>query len=130
VRRRVIAGGLVRATILVDGFVRGTRTIDREPFPDIDLRPDVLYVEDGPVLTSAGLAAGIDLCLHIIRTDYGAAVANAVARLAVVAPVRPGGQAQFIESPLPSENGTSLADTRAWALQRLHEPLTVPQQET
>jgi transcriptional regulator GlxA family with amidase domain len=85
----------------------------------------VLYVEDGPILTSAGLAAGIDLCLHIVRTDYGAAVANAVARLAVVAPVRPGGQAQFIESPLPPETGTSLATTRAWALERLHEPLTL-----
>jgi transcriptional regulator GlxA family with amidase domain len=94
-------------------------------FPAVDVRADVLYVEDGPILTSAGLAAGIDLCLHIVRTDYGATVANAVARLAVVAPIRPGGQAQFIESPLPPENGTSLADTRLWALQRLHEPLTL-----
>jgi transcriptional regulator GlxA family with amidase domain len=97
----------------------------RERFPLIDLRADVLYVEDGPILTSAGLAAGIDLCLHMIRTDYGAAVANAVARLAVVAPVRPGGQAQFIETPLPPEKGTSLATTRAWALHRLNEPLTL-----
>ncbi|MFF5210990.1 GlxA family transcriptional regulator [Streptosporangium sp. NPDC000396] len=94
-------------------------------FPAVNLRPDVLYVEDGPILTSAGLAAGIDLCLHIIRTDYGAAVANAVARLAVVAPVRPGGQAQFITSPLPPERGTSLALTRAWVLERLEDPLTL-----
>jgi transcriptional regulator GlxA family with amidase domain len=93
-------------------------------FPEVELRPDVLYVEDGDVLTSAGLSAGIDLCLHLVRTDYGAAVANAVARLVVAAPVRPGGQAQFIESPLPPETGTSLAPTRAWALERLHEPLT------
>ncbi|MEV6866276.1 helix-turn-helix domain-containing protein [Streptosporangium subroseum] len=94
-------------------------------FPAVDVRPDVLYVEDGPVLTSAGLAAGIDLCLHIIRTDYGAVAANEVARLAVVAPVRPGGQAQFIATPLPPERGASLAVTRAWALERLDEPLTL-----
>ena len=94
-------------------------------FPSVDVRPDVLYVEDGPILTSAGLAAGIDLCLHIVRRDYGATVANSVARLAVVAPSRPGGQAQFIERPLPPENGTSLAPTRAWALERLHQPLTL-----
>lgn len=94
-------------------------------FPLVDVHADVLYVEDGPVLTSAGLAAGIDLCLHIVRTDYGAAVANQIARLAVFAPVRHGGQAQFIERPLPPEDGTSLAGTRAWALERLHEPLTL-----
>ncbi len=94
-------------------------------YPQVDVRADVLYVEDGPVLTSAGLAAGIDLCLHIIRSDYGAAVANTVARLAVVAPIRPGGQAQFIERPLPPQIGTSLGETRAWAQEHLHEPLTL-----
>ncbi|WP_433433857.1 GlxA family transcriptional regulator [Nonomuraea sp. CA-141351] len=94
-------------------------------FPSIDVRPDVLFVEDGPIFTSAGAAAAIDLCLHLIRLDYGAAVANAAARLAVVSPVRPGGQAQFIETPLPPERGTSLAPTRAWALERLDRPLTL-----
>ncbi|WP_433256018.1 GlxA family transcriptional regulator [Streptosporangium sp. CA-135522] len=94
-------------------------------FPAVKVQPDVLYVEDGDVLTSAGLSAGIDLCLHMIRTDYGAAVANAVARLAVFAPVRPGGQAQFIDLPLPSERGVSLAETREWVLRRLHESLTL-----
>jgi transcriptional regulator GlxA family with amidase domain len=93
-------------------------------FPAVELHPDVLYVEDGNVLTSAGLSAGIDLCLHLVRTDYGAATANAVARLVVAAPVRPGGQAQFIAAPLPAETGTSLAATREWALERLDEPLT------
>lgn len=93
-------------------------------FPAVDLRPDVLYVQDGNLLTSAGLSAGIDLCLHLVRTDYGAATANAVARLVVAAPVRPGGQAQFIEAPLPPETGASLAATRSWALERLNEPLT------
>ncbi|WP_455566316.1 hypothetical protein [Nocardia amikacinitolerans] len=90
----------------------------------MELRPDVLYVEDGNILTSAGLSAGIDLCLHLVRTDYGAATANSAARLVVAAPVRPGGQAQFIRTPLPPETGTSLAATRSWALGRLHEPLT------
>ncbi|OPC80330.1 AraC family transcriptional regulator [Embleya scabrispora] len=97
----------------------------RRRFPAVDLRPDVLYVEDGPILTSAGLSAGIDLCLHLIRTDHGAAIANTVARLVVAAPVRPGGQAQFIETPLPAETGVSLAETRAWALARLDRPLTL-----
>jgi transcriptional regulator GlxA family with amidase domain len=97
----------------------------RQRFPTVDLQPDVLYVEDGPILTSAGLAAGIDLCLHLVRTDFGARVANMVARHVVVAPVRPGGQAQFLDSPLPAERGTSLAATRQWALARLPEPMTL-----
>lgn len=96
-----------------------------ERFPSVTPQPDVLYIQDGNIVTSAGLAAGIDLCLHLIRVDHGAATANEVARLGVVAPVRPGGQAQFIRSPLPAENGTTLADTRAWVLRRLGEPLTL-----
>ncbi|MEV7445804.1 helix-turn-helix domain-containing protein [Streptomyces sp. NPDC091204] len=94
-------------------------------FPDVDLVPDVLFVEDGRMLSSAGMSAGIDLCLHLVRRDHGAAVANTTARLVVAAPVRPGGQAQYIETPLPPERGTSLAATRAWALARLHEPTTL-----
>ncbi|CAG6393961.1 Transcriptional regulator, AraC family with amidase-like domain [Actinacidiphila cocklensis] len=96
-----------------------------ERYPAVDVQPDVLFVQDGPLVTSSGYAAGIDLCLHIIRTDYGAAVANSVARHALVAPVRPGGQAQFTETPLPAETGTSLAETRAWAMTRLDQPLTL-----
>jgi transcriptional regulator GlxA family with amidase domain len=99
--------------------------IFRQRYPAVTLEPDVLFVEDGPVFTSAGLAAGIDLCLHLVGSDHGAAAANTVARLAVVAPVRPGGQAQFIETPLPAETGVSLAATRAWALQSLDQPLTL-----
>lgn len=94
-------------------------------FPAVDVQPDVLYVQDGQILTSAGLAAGMDLCLHMIRTDHGAAVANAAARLCVVAPVRPGGQAQFVDSALPPERGSVLADTREWARQRLHDRLNL-----
>ncbi|WP_307817662.1 GlxA family transcriptional regulator [Nocardia acididurans] len=97
----------------------------RHRFPAVRLQPDVLFVDDGDILTSAGVAAGLDLCLHLIRRDYGAAVANTVGRLGVIAPTRPGGQAQFLETPLPPESGTSLADTRAWALARLDEPLTL-----
>ncbi|MEV8632542.1 helix-turn-helix domain-containing protein [Streptosporangium sp. NPDC051023] len=93
--------------------------------PAIDVRPDVLYVDDGQVLTSAGAAAAIDLCLHLIRLDHGSAAANAAARATVVSPVRPGGQAQFIQTPLPPERGTSLAATRAWALELLDRPLTL-----
>ncbi|MFE2418068.1 GlxA family transcriptional regulator [Streptomyces hokutonensis] len=97
----------------------------RERYPALDLRGDVLYVQDGQILTASGYAAGIDLCLHIIRTDYGAAVANEVARLALVAPVRPGGQTQFTQTPLPPERGTACADTRGWAMRNLDKPLTL-----
>ncbi|TDC02466.1 helix-turn-helix domain-containing protein [Nonomuraea longispora] len=94
-------------------------------FTEVDVQPDRLFVEDGGIYTSAGAAAAIDLCLHLVRLDYGAAVANTAARLAVVSPVRPGGQSQYIETPLPAERGTSLAATRAWALERLDRPLSL-----
>ncbi|WP_251092846.1 helix-turn-helix domain-containing protein [Streptomyces sp. Caat 7-52] len=97
----------------------------RRRHPDIDVQGDVLYAQDGQFLTSSGYAAGIDLCLHIIRTDYGAAIANEVARLALVAPVRPGGQTQFTQTPLPPERGTACADTRGWAMRNLDKPLTL-----
>jgi transcriptional regulator GlxA family with amidase domain len=96
-----------------------------ERYPSVVVQPDVLFVQDGRLLTSSGYAAGIDLCLHLVRTDYGAAIANTVARLALVAPVRPGGQAQFTDTPLPPETGTSLAETRAWIMTRLDRPLTL-----
>jgi transcriptional regulator GlxA family with amidase domain len=76
-------------------------------------------------MTSAGVAAGIDLCLHLVRKDHGAEAANAVARRMVVAPVRQGGQAQFVARPLPADGTSGLAATRTWMLERLHEPLTV-----
>jgi transcriptional regulator GlxA family with amidase domain len=94
-------------------------------YPAVDVDPDVLYVDEGRVLTSAGVAAGIDLCLHIMRRDHGAEYANAVARRIVVAPHRDGGQAQFVDRPLPPAPATGLQDTRAWALARLDEPLTI-----
>lgn len=93
-------------------------------YPAVDVDPGVLYVDDGQILTSAGVAAGIDLCLHLVRRDHGATVANAIARDTVVAPHRSGGQAQFIERPVEAGGG-GLEATRAWALQRLEQPLTV-----
>jgi transcriptional regulator GlxA family with amidase domain len=97
----------------------------RRRYPQVDLQADVLYVQDGRYFTASGYAAGIDLCLHVIRTDYGAAVANEVARLALVAPVRPGGQTQFTHTPLPPERGTACSDTRGWAMRNLDKPLTL-----
>lgn len=95
----------------------------RHPLVVVDGR--VLYTDDGDVLTSAGKAAGIDLCLHIVATDHGAAVANAIARRLVVAPHRDGGQAQFIETPVPSDGDHRLSEAMEWALERLDQPLSV-----
>ncbi len=92
-------------------------------FPKIDVDPDVLFVDDGDILTSAGVAAGIDLCLHMVRRDHGAAVANDVARRTVVPPHRDGGQAQYIQRPVPDPQQASTSGARAWALDRLHEPI-------
>ncbi|WP_225727329.1 MULTISPECIES: GlxA family transcriptional regulator [unclassified Nocardia] len=97
----------------------------RRAFPGIDLDPDVLYVDDGEVLTSAGAAAGIDLCLHLIRSDHGSEVANAVARRCVVPPFRDGGQAQYIEQPVPPSASQGTAAARQWALENLRLPLTM-----
>lgn len=92
-------------------------------FPRVEVDPDVLYIDDGDILTSAGVAAGIDLCLHMVRRDHGAAVANDVARRTVVPPHRDGGQAQYIPRPVPEERQASTGGARAWALGRLHEPI-------
>ncbi|MFC4082467.1 GlxA family transcriptional regulator [Amycolatopsis samaneae] len=94
-------------------------------FPQVEVDADVLYTDDGNVLTSAGVASGIDLCLHMIRRDHGAAVANDVARGTVVSPHREGGQAQFIVRPVPETATSSTAAARAWALEHLHRPLTL-----
>jgi transcriptional regulator GlxA family with amidase domain len=93
--------------------------------PAVEVDSDVLWVEDGRVLTSAGVAAGIDLCLHLVRQDLGTAHANRIARRMVVAPHRTGGQAQFVEQPVAAPAGDGLAATCAWILEHLAEPLTV-----
>ncbi|MEU9889036.1 helix-turn-helix domain-containing protein [Sphaerisporangium sp. NPDC051011] len=97
----------------------------RERFPDVVFDLDVLYTDDDGVLTSAGGASGIDLCLHMIRTDYGAAVANDVARGSVVPPHREGGQAQYVQRPMPDPRISSTGKARRWALANLHRPVTL-----
>ena len=97
----------------------------RELFPQVKLDHDVLFVDDGDVLTSAGVGAGIDLCLHVVRTDFGAEVANRAARRSVVPPYREGGQAQYIERPMPQPADSTTAATRSWAQQRLDAPLAL-----
>jgi transcriptional regulator GlxA family with amidase domain len=97
----------------------------RRMFPQVALDPDVLFVDDGRILTSAGAASGVDVCLHIVRKDHGSRLANFVARCCVVPPFRDGGQAQYIEQPVPEQGAASTAGTRAWALERLDEPLTL-----
>ncbi|GAA1630031.1 GlxA family transcriptional regulator [Catellatospora bangladeshensis] len=99
----------------------------RARYPQIKLDAEVLFIDDGDVLTSAGVAAGLDLCLHVVRRDHGSEVANRAARRCVVAPWRDGGQAQFIERPLPAVGDASTAATRDWALARLGEPLDLDQ---
>ncbi|MFF7858678.1 helix-turn-helix domain-containing protein [Streptomyces sp. NPDC007904] len=111
----------------LDGRPATTHWADAERlqrlFPRVAVDPDVLFVDDGDILTSAGVAAGIDLCLHIVRRDHGAAVANDVARRTVVPPHRDGGQAQYIQRPVPDPQQASTSGARAWALGRLHEPI-------
>ncbi len=94
-------------------------------YPSIRVDRDVLFVDEGQVLTSAGVAAGIDLCLHLIRRDYGVRLSNDIARQIVAAPYRSGGQAQYIPRTLPEDADDAFARTRGWALTRLHEDLTV-----
>ncbi|GAA2359068.1 GlxA family transcriptional regulator [Nonomuraea africana] len=94
-------------------------------FPTVDVDPEVLFVDDGRVLTAAGVAAGVDLCLHILRRDHGSEVANRVARLCVVPPWREGGQAQYIERPVPAPSAAGTSATRAWAIERLGAPITL-----
>lgn len=94
--------------------------------PRVRVVPDVLYIDEGQLLTSAGSAAGIDLCLHLVRRDFGAEVANIVARRLVVPPHRDGGQAQFLPEPIPSDEAPSaIAPVLEWALGHLGEDLSV-----
>ncbi|WP_425563648.1 GlxA family transcriptional regulator [Pseudonocardia kongjuensis] len=98
----------------------------RSRFPQVQVEPDVLYVDEGRILTAAGEASGIDLCLHLIRRDFGAAVANEVARRTVVPPYREGGQAQYVARPVtPERTGTGTAGLREWMLDRLDRPLSL-----
>jgi transcriptional regulator GlxA family with amidase domain len=96
-----------------------------ERYPKVHVDDSVLYVDDGDVLTSAGLTAGLDLCLHLVRRDLGAHVANQLARRMVVPAHRPGGQAQFVDLTVPASDDRGLAPVLEWARERLDQPLTV-----
>ncbi|MGW2724768.1 GlxA family transcriptional regulator [Streptomyces sp. NPDC001492] len=96
-------------------------------YPRLTVEPDVLYVDEDPVITSAGTAAGIDACLHIVRKEQGPEVANKIARRMVVPPHRDGGQAQYIERPLPPSHGDTVAEVLVWMERHLDEEVTVEQ---
>jgi transcriptional regulator GlxA family with amidase domain len=121
------AAYVLAAAGLLDGRTATTHWYEAPHFqatyPTVRVEPDVLFVDDGDILTSAGAAAGVDLCLHIVRRDHGSEVANLVARLCVVPPWREGGQAQYIKQPMPGPSDSGTAPTREWALRRLGEPL-------
>ncbi|MET0898430.1 MAG: helix-turn-helix domain-containing protein [Mycobacterium sp.] len=98
----------------------------QQRYPDIDVDPAPLYVDGGKVLTSAGCAAGLDLCLHLIRSDHGARIANDVARRLVVSPHRAGGQAQYIDTPVPEPTTDGqIASGMAWALENLDTSISL-----
>ncbi|MFG2138881.1 GlxA family transcriptional regulator [Streptomyces sp. NPDC048650] len=126
----ICTGAFVLAAAgLLDGRRATThwRSVDdfRRLFPAVALDADVLYTDEGDVLTAAGVASGIDLCLHMVRCDHGAAVANDVARRTVVPPHREGGQAQYIRRPVPEPQVSSTGAARAWALEHLDRPLSL-----
>ena len=96
-------------------------------YPNAKVDPDVLYVDDDPVITSAGTAAGIDACLYLVRKEQGSRVANGIARRMVVPPHRDGGQAQYVVQPIAPSCDGSLRDLLEWLLAHLDQPLTVRQ---
>ncbi|WP_394840804.1 helix-turn-helix domain-containing protein [Pendulispora brunnea] len=115
---------------LLDGRTASTHWVWADDFarqyPRVKLDRKALYIDDGPIVTSAGTAAAIDCCLHLLRRDHGAEVANRIARRMVVAPHRHGGQAQYIEQPLPETGGSDqLTITLDWAIEHLEQPLSL-----
>lgn len=114
---------------LLDGRVATTHWAHAEELarrhPNVEVRADVLYIDDRNVLTSAGKTAALDLCIHLVRRDFGATAANRLARRLVVPAHRTGGQAQFIETPTPLGDSDGLTPTLDWARARLDRPLTV-----
>jgi transcriptional regulator GlxA family with amidase domain len=120
---------VLAAAGLLDGLRATTHWAHTEElaarYPRVTVDPDVLYVDNGSVLTAAGKAAAMDLCLHLVRRDHGSAIANVVARRLVVPPHRAGGQAQFVTTPVPAQDGHPLAELLPWAMRRLDQPLTV-----
>ena len=126
----ICTGSFVLAAAgLLDGRPATTHWLHADLFrrfyPKVALDPEVLFVDDGDILTSAGVTAGVDLCLYVIRKDHGSEVANRAARRCVAAAWRDGGQAQFIERPVPGSADLTTSVTRQWAQSRLHEPLAL-----
>jgi transcriptional regulator GlxA family with amidase domain len=121
---QLAAAGLLDGRECTTHWRYAARLADEHPRACVDL--DVLYVEDGPVLTSAGTAAGIDACLHIVRNELGSEVATRIARRMVVPPHRSGGQRQFVETPVPSEPCEGLQDVMEWVAERLDEDHSIP----
>ncbi|CAM3654163.1 helix-turn-helix domain-containing protein [Corallococcus sp. ZKHCc1 1396] len=121
---------LLAATGLLDGLRATTHWLATEELarrhPAIHVDPNVLYVDNGQLLTSAGAAAGLDLCLHLVRRDHGAAVAAEAARRSVMPLERDGGQSQFITHAPPTPEGASLQPLLHWMEDHLHKPLTLP----
>src|SRR5215467_416563 len=126
----ICSGAFVLAAAgLLDGKRATThwRYVDqlKARFPNVQVEPDVLYVDEGSILTSAGSAAGLDLCLHLVRLDYGAEVANSVARRLVIPPHRDGGQAQYIPDSFHQGASGGLAALLQWAQAHLDKPLSI-----
>jgi AraC family transcriptional activator FtrA len=126
----VCSGAFVLAeTGLLDGKRATTHWLYAETFrrrfPAVQYEEDVLYVDEGNLLTSAGSAAGLDACLHLVRRDFGAKIANTVARRMVVPPHREGGQAQFVEAPVARNSGRGVGQAMEWARKRLDQPLRI-----
>jgi len=115
------------------GLLRGRRATThwrhlpdlKSMYPDIEVEEDVLYVDEGNVITSAGSAAGIDACLHLVRRDFGSKIANSVARRLVMPPHREGGQAQYVAAPVQERPGRRVSEVMDWARKRLDEPLSI-----
>jgi transcriptional regulator GlxA family with amidase domain len=139
--RAADARGAILLTVCSGAFVLGTaglldgrkcathwRYADqfRAQFPKAQLDADVLFVDDGNIITSAGTAAGIDACLHLVRRELGSAVANRIARRMVVPPQRDGGQRQYVDVPVPESSGESLQPVLDWMVENLTTEHTVP----
>ena len=115
------------------GLLRGRRATThwrhlpdlKSMYPDIEVEEDVLYVDEGNVITSAGSAAGIDACLHLVRRDFGSKIANSVARRLVMPPHREGDQAQYVAAPVQERRGRRVSEVMDWARKRLDEPLSI-----
>lgn len=139
--RRAHARGAVLLSVCSGAFILGAagvldgrkctthwNHVDKfvERFPMARVDPDVLFVDDGDIITSAGTAAGIDACLHLVRRELGSAVATAIARRMVVPPQRDGGQRQFVDMPVPDCTGMSLQPVLAWMMENLRIEHTIP----